>query len=411
MEKENNMRLITITLLFAMCFLSLEAQIAIKGDTVYTMAGDAIKDGVVLIRDGKIVAVGTSSEVIIPDNCEIITAKVVTPGLIDARSVVGLGGILNQSQDQDQLEHSQPMQPELRAIDAYNALDPLVAWIRQFGVTTVHTGHAPGMLISGQTMIVKTHGVTIDDAVIVPLKTVSASLGAISTSKGSPGTRGKAIAMLRGEFLRMQNKITARENKRKKSENQSTQASRNIRDDTLEKILNREIPLMVYAQRYYDILAALRVAKEFNINIILEGASEAYLVLDEIKKAKVPVIVHPTMSRTFGDKNNMSMENAAILQKAGITIAMQSGYEGYVPKTRVVLFEAAIAATYGLGFENALKAITIDAAKLLGIDNRVGSLEVGKDADIALYDGDPFEYITHCTGVLIDGVVVSSDAH
>jgi imidazolonepropionase-like amidohydrolase len=132
-------------------------------------------------------------------------------------------------------------------------------------------------------------------------------------------------------------------------------------------------------------------------------------VIDEIKAAGVPVILHPTMARPFGEEQNLSMETASLLRKAGIRVALQSGYEGYVPKTRVVLLEAAMAAANGLSFDDALATITIDAAKILGINDRVGSIEPGKDADLALFDGDPFEYTTHVTGVVIDGKVVSEE--
>jgi len=130
-------------------------------------------------------------------------------------------------------------------------------------------------------------------------------------------------------------------------------------------------------------------------------------VIDEIKAAGVPIIIHPTMYRAGGETENLSMETAAMLHKAGIPVAMQSGYETYVPKTRVVLFEAAVAAANGLSLEEALATITIDAARILGVSNRVGSLEAGKDADLALFDGDPFEYTSHVIGVLINGQVVS----
>lgn len=127
---------------------------------------------------------------------------------------------------------------------------------------------------------------------------------------------------------------------------------------------------------------------------------------DEIKKAGVPVIVHPLMSRYNGSKENASMETPAMLRDAGITFAIQSGYEDYVPKVRVVLLEAAIAAANGLKFEESLASITTTPARLLGIDKRVGSLEIGKDGDLALYDGDPFEYTSHCIGTIIEGVVM-----
>jgi imidazolonepropionase-like amidohydrolase len=149
------------------------------------------------------------------------------------------------------------------------------------------------------------------------------------------------------------------------------------------------------------------LAREFGVKLWLDEAAEAYLLLDEIKQAGVPVIVHATMSRATGDKENQSFETAAKLAAAGIPMALQSGYEPYVPKTRVVLFEAAVAAAHGLTFEQALASITIDAARILGVADRVGSLEIGKDGDVALYDGDPFEYTSHCLGTIINGRVVS----
>ena len=176
--------------------------------------------------------------------------------------------------------------------------------------------------------------------------------------------------------------------------------------EVLARVLNKEVPLLVTAQRAQDIATALRLKKEFDARIILDGASESYLLIDEIKAAGVPVVIHPSMARMNGQLENASFETAARLRAAGIDIALQSGYEGYVPKTRVVLFEAGIAAANGLSFEEALRAITIDAARIIGVDGRVGSIAVGKDGDLALYDGDPFEYTTHCTATVINGAVV-----
>jgi imidazolonepropionase-like amidohydrolase len=174
----------------------------------------------------------------------------------------------------------------------------------------------------------------------------------------------------------------------------------------LARVLKREMPLLVTAHRARDILSALRVAEEFGIRVVLDGAAEAYLVKDELKRAGVPVIVHPAMYRSYGETENLSFETASVLKAAGIPVALQSGFEGYVPKTRVLLFEAAVAAANGLGLEGALAASTIDAARVIGLEARIGSLEVGKDGDLALYDGDPYEYTSHCVGVVIDGDVV-----
>jgi imidazolonepropionase-like amidohydrolase len=166
------------------------------------------------------------------------------------------------------------------------------------------------------------------------------------------------------------------------------------------------MPLLIHAHRAQDITAALKLGEEFDIRIVLDGAIESYLLIDPIKQAGVPVIVHATMKRAYGEAENISFETAGKLRAAGIPIAMQSGYESYVPKTRVVLLETAQAVANGLTFDDALAALTLEAAKLLGVADRVGSIEVGKDADLALFDGDPFEWTARCTGTIIDGRVV-----
>ncbi len=382
------------------------AQVAVRGETVYTMSGPPIKDGVVLVRDGRIERVGPASQVTIPAGYRTLTARVVTPGLIDAHTVVGLSGYLNQPGDQDQLERSAPVQPELRAIDAYNAREILVGYLRGFGITTIHTGHGPGALVSGQTMIVKTRDGATESSVLNLASMISVTLGSsgLMPAPRSPGTRSKAIAMLRAEVIKAQEYQAKMDGAAagKKPE-------RNLRLDSLAQVIKGEIPLLVTAHRATDILSALRVAKEFRIKVVLDGGAEAYLLIDQLKAGGVPVIVHPTMARAAGDLENLSMETARILLKAGIPIALQSGFEGYVPKTRVVLFEAGAAAANGLSFEEALSAVTIGAARILGVDRRIGSLDAGKDADLALFDGDPFEFTTHVIGVLIDGQLVSQE--
>ena len=375
--------------------LNVNAQIAVRGETIWTMAGENIRDGVVLIGvNGKIEAVGPATQVKIPSGYRTLSAKVVTPGLVDAHSVIGLAGYLNQPHDQMQVDMSSPIQPDLRAFDAYNPDERLIEWVRGLGVTTVHTGHAPAALVSGQTMIVKTVGKTVDEAMIVPTAMIAVTLGdrALAGQGRSPGTRAKAAAMLRAELIKAQSY---------KGE------PRDLKQEMWKRVLNREIPLLITAHRAHDIMTALRIAKEFNIKIVLDGASEAHLLIKEIKDSGFPVIIHPTMYRAGGETENLSMETAAKLKAAGIPVALQSGYETYVPKTRTVLFEAALAAANGLSQKDALAAITIDAARILGIDDRVGSIAVGKDGDIAMYDGDPFEYTSHCIGTIINGKVVS----
>lgn len=391
--------------------IALPAQdIAVRGDIVYPVTAAPIEDGVVLIRDGRIAAIGPASSVSLPSAIRVIDAPVVTPGLIDARSVAGLAGYLNQPHDQDQIERSDAIQPELRAIDAYNPREPLLEWLRSFGITTIHTGHAPGEIVSGQTLIAKTRGDTVSESVIVPLAMVAATLGegAVIPDDGtrkSPGNRSKAAAMLRAELVSAQNyrdKIAAAG-----KDDDTDPPARNLRHEALATVLAGDTRLLVTVHRHQDIMTAIRIAEEFDIRLVLDGAAEAYLLLDEIKAANIPVLVHATMVRAFGERENLSFTTPAKLLEAEIPFSFQSGYESYVPKTRVVLFEAAITLAHGLSASEVLAALTIEAARILDIDERVGSLEVGKDGDLALFDGDPFEYTSHAIGTIIEGVQVS----
>jgi len=377
--------------------------VAIRGDMVYPVSGAPIKDGLVLIREGRIAYVGPAAGQTYGADVRELRAAVVVPGLVDARATVGVSGMLNQPHDQEQVERSAPLQPELRAVDAYNARDELVAYLRARGVTTVHTGHGPGVPISGQTLVVKTKGRTAEADVLRPAAMIAATLGADATTADrgkSPGTPAKAVALLRAELI----KAKEYADKRAKAP-EDKRPPRDLRLEALGRALDGSQPLLISVDRARDILAALRVAREFDLKIVLEGCAEAPLVLDEIKASGFPVVLHPTMERSFGTRENLSMETASVLRRVGIPFAIQSGFEDYVPKTRLVLYEAAVAAGRGLDRDAALAAITLDAARIVGVADRVGSLDVGKDGDVALYDGDPFEYVTRCVGVVIDGVI------
>lgn len=373
-----------------------QAQLAIKADTVYTVSGSPIANGVVLVRGGKIEAVGAG--LAIPAGYAVYTAKAVTPGLIDARSTVGLSGAYNVPTDQDQLEKSSPLQPELRALDAYNPEEKLVEYLRQNGVTTLHTGHGWGALMSGQTMVAKTRAGLIDDVTVKPLAMVAMTIGpGVTGNYPSPGTKAKQIAMLRTELLKAQGAI--------KSAAKDTGKVPELKQQILQQLLRRETKALVTAHTAADIMSAIRLAKEFNLRLVIEGASEAYRLIGPIRESGAEVIVHATMARAGGETLNMTMENAAILTRAGIPVSIESGFEAYVPKTRVVLFEAAAAAANGLSWADALKAVTLNPARLLGLEARIGSIEKGKDADLVLYNGDPFEYTTKVCLVIIDGKV------
>jgi imidazolonepropionase-like amidohydrolase len=399
--------------------------LVVKANQLHTVSGKTILNGVVVCVDGKIAAVGSANEVSVPQGAKVLQAEVVTPGLIDVRNSVGLSGILNVDHDSDHLESSNPAQPELRAIDAYNPREELIEYLRGFGVTTVHTGHAPGELISGQTMIAKTRGGTVQDALLVDGRAVCATLAESSQKPGkqSPGTRGKQMAMLRTlmiEAREYQSKLkqqekpvdtekSAEKKADEKEQDEKSKLARNIKLEALVEVLEGKKALLITADRAQDIASALRLGEEFGIRVWLDSAAEAYQLIPEIKKAGVPVLLHPSMARASGDRENMTFRSAALLKENGIPFAIEGGYEAYVPKVRIVLFEAGVAAAHGLSKQDALESITLSAARILGISDRVGSIDVGKDADLALYDGDPLEYTTHCTGTVIDGVVYAGE--
>ena len=395
------------------------AQHVVRAGVVHTMAGEAITDAVVVLgEDGTIEAVGRRGEVAEPSGYALHECAVAIPGLVDVRGTVGLTGMYNVDDDQDVLETADVMAPEMRAFDAFNVREPLVGYVRSLGVTTVHATHAPGELITGLSTIVKLAGNTVGEAVIVEEKAVMATLGrGALRSDGSPGTRGKQMAMLREELIKAEEyaekrakaaagdgdqAVPDRDHDQRPGEPRSP--SRDLGMEVLVRVLEGELPLAITAERMQDIASALRLADEFGFELWIDGCAECPGMIDEINDAGATVLLHPTMRRAWGETENQSYEAAKKLADEGVEFAIQSGYESYVPKSRVLTFEAGAAAGYGgLGFERALRAVTIDAARILGIDDRVGSIEVGKDADIAMFDGDPFEYTTHCVGTFIDG--------
>lgn len=403
--------------------------IAVRADFVYTStATGRIEKGVVLIRDGRIEAVGMDGEITIPADARVLSASVVTPGFIDAQSTVGVSGIFSVDADQDQDEYTGANQADLRTLDGFNPAEELLEYLMKLGVTCAHVGPAQGNPIAGQSAVVKTVGRTIEEMTVKAPAALMFNLGeppkkTYGSRNQTPGTRMGTAAVIRKALVEAQayarkweeynappeiesaTQAESGETEDKKPK-KKTPPDRDLKKDALMACLAGEMPALFCANREDDILTALRIAEEFRLEPTLSGASDGYLVREEIKQSGTSVIVHPTMQRLSDlELMNSSIENAALLADRGIPVAFQSGFESYVPKTRVVLFEAAVAAANGLGFGRALAGLTIDAARILGVEDRVGSIEPGKDADLVLFDGDPFEYTSHIEAVLINGVV------
>ncbi len=373
-------------------------KVVVIAGRVHTVNNGTIANGAVVVENGKIAAVLREGEWNAGSvaGARVLRVAEVTPGLIDTHSVIGLTGAYNVPADQDQDEASDPNQADLRALDGFNPNEPLLEYLRQNGVTVIHAMPGRVNVIAGQTGVFRTAGRTAPAMALKFPAGLLVNLGETpkSTYPGKgPLTRMAVASLVRTAFA------LARDGDDKK---------RNVKLDALRPFARGELPVYFSAHRADDILTGLRLADEFKLKPVLDLATEGYLVADRIAAAKVPVVVHPTMQRAGSSMETLNSQtaNAAALADRGVPVTIGTGYEGYVPKTRVLRSEAAMAAANGLGPERALRAVTLDAAKLLGIADRFGSIEVGKAADLVLYDGDPFENATHVTYTLIDGTVV-----
>jgi imidazolonepropionase-like amidohydrolase len=368
----------------------------VRAGRIHTAAGGPIRDGAVVVKDGVIQDLGPANTLPRPRGGTTVYAAEVTPGLIDAFCVAGLSGAWNIPADQDQDELSDPNQADLRVLDGFNPTEGLIEFVRANGVTVVHA--TPGRVnpIAGQTGIFRTDGRTAETAAIKPVAAVLVNLGEASKGGKGPTTRMGVAGLVRKAFA------DAQANAAKKD------APKNAKHAALAAALDGTVPVYFAAHRASDITTALRIAAEFKLKPVVALGTEAYRTADELKAAGVPVVVHPTMQRAGSSLETLHAftGSAAVLADKGVPLAVSTAFEGYVPKTRVLRHEASVAAANGLGHDRALKAVTIDAAKLLGIAEKYGSIEKGKVADLVLYDGDPFETATHVTHTIMAGRVV-----
>jgi imidazolonepropionase-like amidohydrolase len=379
---------------------------AVLAGRIHTVGRGTITDGVILVKDGKIEAVGARGEVPLPDDLPVVTAAVVTPGLIDADTCVPQAGALNLPADKDQDEMSDPNQADLRILDGFNPGEPLLEFLRREGVTVVRACPGRANVIAGQAGIFRTSGATAEKMTVRFPAALVVNLGEApkkSYPNKLPTTRMGTAALVRNAFTQAQSDAR----KRAGANDEAKRPPRNLKLEALQLALEKKVPVVFSGHRADDLDTALRLAKEFGLRAELDLASEAYLMADRIGAAGVPVVVHPTMQRPAAMETfNSYLGNAAVLAEHKVPLAIGTGYEDYVPKTRVLRHEAGMAMVNGLGFDRALAAITLGAAKVLGIDDRFGSIEPGKAADLVLYDSDPFEHATHVTHTIQDGRVV-----
>jgi imidazolonepropionase-like amidohydrolase len=396
--------------------------IAIRNGRVMTMTQGTLNPGTVLVEGGRIVAV--ADEVLIPEDAEIYdaTGKVVMPGLIDSHCHVGLfpEGIGWEYSDGNEM--TDPITPHLRALDAVHPEDPAFKDLLQAGVTTVLTGPGSGNLIGGQWVCLKTvPRPSVEQMVVLEPAGMKMALGenpkrVYGEQKKTPSTRMGNAAALRAALVDAQNyldkwaryeqelaKYQADLQAGKADADEPKRPERDLKLEALGQVLRRQMKARVHAHRADDMLTAIRIAEEFGLDLTLEHATEGYKIADILAAKGIPVTAGPILfSRQKYELKEMTPKNPGLMAQAGVKVAIQTDEMSAV---KYLTINAALAVREGMPEEEALKAITINAAEIIGVDKRVGSLEAGKDADIVVFDGHPLDYRTVVDLVLVDGQV------
>ncbi|MGC9530006.1 MAG: amidohydrolase [Candidatus Bipolaricaulaceae bacterium] len=375
--------------------------LAITGGTVLTPQTE-LAGGVVLIEAGKILKVG--QDLPVPAEAQVIDArgKFVLPGFIDAHCHTGVFADGVGWEKGDGNEMTDPVTPHLRAVDAIHPEDMAFEDLRRAGVTTVNTGPGSANLVGGTAAVVKTCGRTVEEMLVLSPAGMKMALGenpkrVYGEQKKTPSTRMGNAGLLREWLVKAQNYLDRWERHRNQPAEPREQQGRtrepperDLRLEALSRVLTGEIPVHMHVHRADDILTALRVADEFGLRrLVLIHATEGYKVADALAERGVPCVVGPIhFSRTKYELRGMNPQNPAILSRAGVKVAIQTDEMSAV---RYILFDAALAVREGMDEGEALKAITLYPAEILGIADRVGSLAPGKDADLVVLSAHPFQ--------------------
>jgi len=382
---------------------------AIVNARILTMVGDEIENGFIIWNKGKIVEVGSGEPSYKVQDVIDANGNFVLPGFVDPHCHIGMWGDGVGFEGEDGNESVDPITPHLRAIDSIYCDDYCFVEARQAGVTTVVTGPGSANILGGQFAAIKTFGRYVDEMIIKAPCAVKAALGenpknVYHEKKQSPITRMASAALLRETLFRAQeydSAITLHET----SPEDNTAPDFDIRLDVLRNVLSGEVPLKIHAHRTDDIATAIRIAEEFSLEYTIEHCTEGYLIADVLVEKGVKAIVGPILcDRSKIELKNLNIKAPGILSKKGVKIALMTDHP--VTPIQHLSLCAAIAAREGLGEVEALKAITIYAAELNNIEDRVGSLETGKDADIVLFDGHPLDLKSKVLTTIINGEIV-----
>lgn len=372
---------------------------------IFTMTGKPVDCGYIRTEGKVITEVGTMSSLDKRQKGEEVLdvdGAWVLPGLIEAHAHIGISEEKWGAIGDDCNELTNPVTPALRAIDAVNAMDPAFHDAIKAGITSVMTGPGSSNVVGGQFVFMKTQGRCVDNMAILNPAAMKAALG--ENPKTTYGEQGNCPATRMGEAALLRRTLLEAVQYQKDKER-----GRLDREDFEKEpwmpVLQRVIPIKVHAHRADDILTAIRIAKEFNIDITIDHGTEAHLIVDEVKASGFPVIVGTDLtSRSKLEVQNMNFKTNKILAEAGVLIAVTTDHP--VALIQYLPLCAGLAVKEGLPMEEGLKAITINPAKICRVEQRVGSLEAGKDADIAIFTGNPMEVFTKTLYTIIDGEII-----
>ncbi len=380
--------------------------ILIKNATVLSMEDNNQIIGDVLVQEGKIKEIGQDLQ---SKNAEVIdgTGKILTPGLIDAHSHLGMWEDGMDFEGADGNEMTDPITPTMRSIDGINPMDRTFEEAREGGITCTASGPGSANIVGGQFAVIKTFGRRIDTMIVKEPAALKIAFGenpkrVYNDQHKSPMTRMATSAILRETLIEAKDYLD-----KKESDDEDKHPDYDMQMEAFIPVLKKEIPLKAHAHRADDIFTAIRIAKEFGLKLTLDHCTEGHLITEELKEEGFPAIVGPSFGeRSKVELRNLTFETPGVLSEAGIKVAIMTDHP-VVPIQYLPLC-AALAVKAGMKKEEAMKAITIYPAEILGIDQEVGSIKVGKDADLVLWDGHPFDIESSVQMTMIDGKVVYS---
>jgi imidazolonepropionase-like amidohydrolase len=382
--------------------------IAIVGGRVVPVEGEPIEGGTVLLADGHIAAV-EGPDFAVPAGASVVdaTGKWVLPGFIDAHAHAGVHEEAEGWAGQDTNEMTDPVTAQVRALDAINPADLGFRDAITGGVLAVNVNPGSGNPIGGQTAAIKCWGRSVDEMVMRSPAGMKSALGenpkrVYGERKETPATRLGVAAVIRGAFVAAQNyhaKLTAAQNDPSAPHGV---VERDLKLEALGLVLRREIPWRQHCHRADDIATAMRMAREFGYDLVIDHGTEAYLLADQIAAAGIPVVIGPLFtSRSKVELRNRTMASPGLLAAAGVTIAITTDHP--VVPIHFLIHQATLAVKEGLDPVTALRAVTINPARIIGCQDRIGSLTVGKDADVVIWSGDPLDVMSRAERAYLGG--------